>query len=239
MAIADPGSAFDGPAADRYVLKAAELRPDWDLCQSLGLNLHTRVWTFEPGQAWHTVPASYRPPRYDLGRIERDLCLICRVPGFERTGDSGFGLCNQHGSELRRLKLTLEQYLARDPAPLPSFGRCRAQQDLADPCPRWASASTHRLCTVHSKRWRKEGRPDLDEYLLVPRPIKETTQGNLIELGSLNEVQFQQVCWAVQTDYREHVVISVGNAKHAVNWLRDHGAGRGISDIDPAELDEV
>jgi len=84
-AIADPGSAFAGVPADKYELKAVDLQPDWDVCQALGLNLATRVWTFKPGQAWHTVPKSYRPPRGDLGRIERDLCRICRMPGFERT----------------------------------------------------------------------------------------------------------------------------------------------------------
>jgi hypothetical protein len=238
-ATANPASTLAGPPADRYELRTVDLRPEWDLCQALGLNVRTRVWTFQSGQAWHTVPESYRPPRYDLGRLERDLCLICRVPGFERTGDSGFGLCNQHGSELRRLNLTLEQYLARGPAPLPTFGRCRALQNESDLCPRWATASTHRLCSVHSKRWRKLGKPDVDEWVLTPQPIKETTPGNLIDLSGLNEVQFQQVCWAIQTDYREHVVVPIGNTKHAVNWLRDHGSGRAISDIDPGELQEV
>lgn len=92
---------------------------------------------------------------------------------------------------------------------------------------------------MHSKRWRKLGKPNVDEWVREPQPIKETTPGNLIDLSGLNEVQFQQVCWAIQTDYREHVVVSIGNTKHAVNWLRDHGAGRAVSDIDPSELEEV
>lgn len=80
---------------------------------------------------------------------------------------------------------------------------------------------------------------DVDAWALIPRPIKETTPGNLIDLSGLNEVQYWQVCWAIQTDYREQIVLSIGNAKHSVNWLRDHGAGRAITDIDPSELDDV
>jgi len=174
-----------------------------------------------------------------MGSIERGLCRICRVPGFERTADSGLGLCHQHVSEMRRLNLTLEQYLARNPVPLPTYGRCRATQNETESCPRWACAPSHRLCSAHSKRWRRAGKPDVDAWVAVPQPIKETTPLNLIDLSGLDEAQFHQVCWAIETDYREHVVVSVGNTKHAVNWLRDHGAGRAISDIDPSELEEV
>jgi hypothetical protein len=44
IAAPDAGSVFSGPPADRYALKAVDLQPDWDLCQTLGLNMHTRAW---------------------------------------------------------------------------------------------------------------------------------------------------------------------------------------------------
>jgi hypothetical protein len=211
------------------------LEPDWDSLAAMGLDRKTRVWTFTPGEPWHNLPSSYNPSRNEFG-ANKDLCLICRTPGHERSGTHGSGLCSQHAAEMRRTQCsTLEQYLARDPQPLPTYGRCKARISVAAGCPRWADGKRG-LCHLHAKQYRRHGCPDLAAWLAGIHDIKEASPGNQIDLSVLTDLQFEQVCWALANDRRENITIHVGNAKGTVKWLRDHTPGEDLREIDPSKL---
>jgi integrase len=139
----------------------------------------------------------------------------CRV-GCARPAEAN-GLCKSCASARVTAKLTVEQYLATNPTPRPTFGRC-----VVRVCHRLASQKDTLLCQSHQRQWSAAGRPPRRAWALAAPAVY--TNIDVVPLADLPERLRRQVLIGYTAQLRAGGRLSPGQVKSAVRWLVDHRA---------------
>lgn len=165
---------------------------------------------------WFTLSPTPPPAR----QRQQVTCVV----GCIRPAETN-GLCKTCSSTRRKLGLTLEKYLATNPAPRPSLGECTVRV-----CSRLAALRRTRLCLAHQRQWAGDGQPPLVAWVRTA-PAIYTIMGT-VPLGELDPTVLGQVLLAYEVQLRNGGRISPIQVKSAVRWLIDQS----VRDLLEAQL---
>lgn len=150
-----------------------------------------------------------------------ELCRVCRLPGFERTASSA-GLCGSCYGCRRSRGQTADEYVNGTdrfpPAkPRPSWGMCSAVV-----CDRVVGHPSSLLCRTHHRAWAEAGRPDLEQFRVVARPVAGELF-NTVVLTGLSELARNEMLFGIQASIRGGRRSPVTVLRTTVQAIRESG----------------
>ena len=150
------------------------------------------------------------------------LCLVCRLPGFERPVQTN-DLCASCDGLRRRRRQSVEAFVSGDstypPAtPRPSIGVCTVWA-----CERLAGHPATLLCPAHGSAWRSAGQPDLTAFRHAAAPCVSDRTGRVVMAGLDPELIAEVLC-GLQAALAEGRQVMVTTLRSVVAHLRRSGA---------------
>ncbi len=151
------------------------------------------------------------------------LCLVCRVPGFERPVGTN-DLCSSCDGLRRRRGQSVDAFVHGDtnhpPAsPRPGLGTCTAAS-----CQRLAAHPGTGLCGAHDSAWRLAGRPELAAFRRTASPCLGDRAGRVV-LAGLDQGVVAEVLYGIQSALAEGRRVMPATLRHVAGHLRRTGAG--------------
>jgi integrase len=156
-------------------------------------------------------------------RSRHRMCLVCRVPGFERPV-SVCDLCLSCDGLRRRRHQSVREFVEGDgqypaAAPRPSLGICAVAS-----CQRLAGHPMTSLCDSHDVGWRSAARPDLVVFCQKTDPCIGDRNGRAA-LAGLDDNVIAELLYAVQVSFAEGRRVMPTTLRNVVSHLRRCGAG--------------
>jgi integrase len=150
------------------------------------------------------------------------LCLVCRLPGFERPVTTN-DLCASCDGLRRRRRQNVSAFVNGDehypPAsPRRSIGRCGVLS-----CERLAAHPGNRLCPAHEAAWRAAGCPELPGFWRSAPPCLPDRSGRVV-LAGLGEQLITEVLYGIQAALAEGRQVMLPTLRSVVAHLRRSGA---------------
>ena len=150
------------------------------------------------------------------------LCLVCRLPGFERPVTTN-DLCASCDGLRRRRRQSVPAFVNGDehhpPAsPRKTIGRCGVL-----PCDRLAAHPRSGLCPAHEAAWRSAGCPELPGFRRSASPCLPDRSGRVV-LAGLGEELITEVLYGIQAALAEGRQVMLPTLRSVVAHLRRSGA---------------
>jgi integrase len=150
------------------------------------------------------------------------LCLVCRLPGFERPVTTN-DLCASCDGLRRRRRQSVPAFVDGDghypPAsPRTSIGRCGVLS-----CDRLAGHARSGLCPAHQTAWRTAGCPQLPGFRQSAPPCLPDQSGRVI-LAGLDAELITEILYGIQAALAEGRQVMLPTLRCVVAHLRRSGA---------------
>ncbi len=151
------------------------------------------------------------------------LCLVCRLPGFERPVTTN-DLCASCDGLRRRRRQSVSAFVNGDdrypPAsPRKTIGRCGVYS-----CERLTAHPRSGLCPAHEMAWRAVGCPELPGFRRGASPCLPDRSGRVV-LAGLGEDLITEVLYGIQAALAEGRQVMLPTLRSVVAHLRRSGAG--------------
>jgi integrase len=225
---------YAAPEASDYAARLAALL-DGALLTSLGWDAEATVFSPPPNHPtliW--IPCARCGRRESTGRHrlchscleagshwlpEPALCRVCRTPGHERPAHTQ-GLCVACEGHCRHLGLSFDAYVQSVYArPRLTFGKCRAAV-----CDKWAARPCG-LCHSHWLHWKREGKPDLEQWSRWAKPLAGSRAGKLHFMG-LPAVVRDELLFGLQTAHQDGYRCYLNQLRPILDAVRDQRVSR-------------
>jgi len=149
------------------------------------------------------------------------LCLVCRLPGFERPVTTN-DLCASCDGLRRRRRQSVSAVVngdGRDPpaSPRKTIGRCGVLS-----CERLAAHPRSGLCPAHEMAWRSAGCPELPGFRRAASPCLPDRSGRVV-LAGLGEELITEVLYGIQAALAEGRQVMLPTLRSVVAHLRRSG----------------
>jgi len=150
------------------------------------------------------------------------LCLVCRLPGFERPVTTN-NLCASCDGLRRRRRQSVSAFVNGDgrypPAsPRTTIGRCGVLS-----CERLAAHPRSGLCPAHEMAWRSAGCPELPGFRRSASPCLPDRSGRVV-LAGLDAELIAEVLYGIQAALAEGRQVMLPTLRSVVAHLRRSGA---------------
>lgn len=150
------------------------------------------------------------------------LCLVCRLPGFERPVTTN-DLCASCDGLRRRRRQSVSAFVDGDghyppPSPRKSIGRCGVLS-----CDRLAAHPRSGLCPARQAAWRAAGCPELPGFRRSASPCLPDRSGRVV-LAGLDAELITEVLYGIQAALAEGRQVMLPTLRSVVTHLRRSGA---------------
>lgn len=150
------------------------------------------------------------------------LCLVCRLPGFERPVQTN-DLCASCDGLRRRRGQSVPAFVNGDrqyspPSPRKTLGPCKVLS-----CDRLAGHPASGLCPAHESAWRAAGCPTVSKFCRSASPCVSDRSGRVV-LAGLDEQVIDEVLYGIQAAVAEGRQVMLTTLRSVVAHLRRCGA---------------
>lgn len=174
-------------------------------------------------------------PQFRRHWVSEQTCVVTDEAGEHcpRPAVGPRRLCHLHDTtwrDQRAAGVGFEQFLAVA-RPLVSFGPC-----VASSCYLAAAHKKSRLCEIHDRLWRAEGRPSGRHFEEWAARARQPINGRVLSLRGLPELVRLELLYAIGCRVQEQVRTSPGNVRGYVDRLRE-SAVVSVLDLDVTVID--